>query len=80
MDPKGKSRADWPELRDYRLKVRGKNCAAENAPPTFRRPKRATRKNIASIAATRVCTLTFHGIRLREKNRIAFGVNVPLET
>jgi len=45
----------------------GENWAAENAPLSTRRPKRAAWKNIASIAATRICTLTFHGIRSREK-------------
>jgi len=43
------------------IPTRGENCAAQNAqnvPP---------RKNVASIAARRVCTLTFHGIRSHEK-------------
>jgi len=30
-------------------------------------PKRAARKNVASIATTRVCTLTLHGISSRGK-------------
>jgi len=42
-------------------------CTAVNASPTSRRPKRPTRENIASIAATSVCMLTFHGIQSHEK-------------
>jgi len=57
------SRADWPELRDDRLNVEIFQLGAKIAPLKTRRPKR--RKNIASIAATCICT--FHGIRSREK-------------
>jgi len=66
-DARSDSRADWPELRDDRLKIEIFQLGARIAPLKTRRCKRATWKNIASIAATRVvCTLTFHGIRSRE--------------
>ncbi|TNN79472.1 hypothetical protein EYF80_010286 [Liparis tanakae] len=66
-DARSNSRADWPELRDYRHKVEIFQLGAKIAVLKTRRPKRAARKNIATIAATHVCTLTFHGIRSREK-------------
>jgi len=65
--PERNSRADWPELRDDRLKVEIFQLGAKIAPLKTHRPHRAARENIASIAATRVCTLTLHGIRSREK-------------
>jgi len=75
------TRADWPELRDDRLKVEIFQLGAKIVPLETRRPHRiapnAARKNIASIAATHVCTLTFHGIRSREFCFLAFGVNAP---
>jgi len=65
--------------RVERLKVEIFQLGVKIVPLKTRRPKRTARKNIASIAATRVCTLTFHGIRSREKNRFAFDVNAPLD-
>jgi len=50
-----------------RQQLRRSKRAAVNASPTLRRPKHPARKNVASIAATRGCTLTFHGIRSSEK-------------
>jgi len=66
-DARSNSRADWPELRDYRLKVEIFQLGVKIAPLKTRRPHCVARKNVASIPATSVCTLTFHGIRSREK-------------
>ncbi|TNN65498.1 hypothetical protein EYF80_024317 [Liparis tanakae] len=59
-DPRCNSRADWPELQDYRLKVEivlGAKIAPLKTHRCKRRakcPKPAARKDGASIAATRV--------------------------
>ncbi|TNN57722.1 hypothetical protein EYF80_032090 [Liparis tanakae] len=51
------SRADWPELRDYRLKVEIFQLGAKMVPLKTRRPKRpkhpkrAARENIESIVS-----------------------------
>jgi len=50
------TRADWPELRDDRLKVEIFQLGAKIAALKTRR-----------LGKYRVCTLTFHGIRWREK-------------
>jgi len=78
-DARSNSRTDWPELRDDRLKVEIFQLWAKIVPLKTRRPYFVApnaRENIASIAATRVCTLTFHGNRSR-KNSFAFAVNAP---
>ncbi|TNN57551.1 hypothetical protein EYF80_032217 [Liparis tanakae] len=53
-DARSNSRADWPELRDDRLTVEMFQLGTKIAALKMRRPKRPTRENIASIAATRI--------------------------
>jgi len=52
--------------QSWNISTRGENGGAVNASPTLRR------KNVASISATSVCTLTFHGIRSRGKKSRRF--------